>query len=219
MSLIIGLTGAAGAGKDTVAQMLTHVGWRSTAFANALYWEVSEHWHVDASLLMRRATKETPVPALAAGQCCVASWLHACSVEGHSLIEPRSARWLLQQWGTYRRAQRPDYWVRHVLAWIAAERGRHPTVPLIITDVRMGNEAAALRQLGAHIVRVHRPDATPLAEDTAGHVSEREAALITADADLVNDGSLAALADQTLRLVQALTARCSLATSTTPEAP
>lgn len=50
------------------------------------------------------------------------------------------------------------------------------------------------------MVRIHRPDAKPLAGATASHVSEQHHR-IRADADIVNDGSLEALAKAALRCV------------------
>ena len=52
---LIALCGAAGAGKDTVADMLPA---RKLAFADALYREVAEAWGVEQHVLRCRETKE-----------------------------------------------------------------------------------------------------------------------------------------------------------------
>ena len=54
---LIALCGAAGAGKDTVADMLPA---RKLAFADALYREVAQAWGVEQHVLRCRETKEKP---------------------------------------------------------------------------------------------------------------------------------------------------------------
>jgi hypothetical protein len=199
--LLLGLTGHVGTGKDTVGTILQTEGWRCTSFAEALRIEVASTWHVDPRLLTDRATKEVPLPSLAAGMVHSTDWLRWAAVQGHSLTSPRSPRWALQQWGSYRRSQRPLHWVEHVLVWLATLRRQHPHTSCVITDVRFTNEAEALRQRGGHIVRVHRPHTgQQLAPDTARHESEAHTQ-ITADADLVNDGSFYDLALEVRRVV------------------
>lgn len=197
--MLIGLTGAVGAGKDTVAAMLCGGGYYSVALADALRIEVAAAWRIDPRQLTDRQTKEQPQARLAVGHCENAHWLHMCSLAGHNLMEPRSPRWVLQHWGSFRRAANADHWVQHVRVWIEQQR-RHGIRDLVVTDVRYANEAAALRELGGHIVRVHRPDATPLTGDTARHESERHGE-IPADADIHNTGTLADLSAEVWRVV------------------
>jgi len=202
--LLLGLTGHAGTGKDTVGALLQAAGWHRASFAGALRMEVAEHWRVDPRLLVERATKEAAMPGMAAGMVHDADWLRWAAVQGHSLTTPRSPRWALQQWGSYRRCRRADYWVQHVHTWLATVARHDPNASRVITDVRYPNEAAALRALGGHIVRVHRPDgATQLAADTAAHDSERHLQ-IQADADMVNDGTVYDLALEVRRVVYLL---------------
>lgn len=199
--LLLGLTGHVGVGKDAVGAMLQGDGWRCTSFAAALRIEVASVWHIDPRLLTERATKEVPLPALAAGMVHSTDWLRWAAVQGHSLTTPRSPRWALQQWGSYRRDQNPVHWLQHVLVWLATERRHDPMARCVVTDVRYANEAEALRQHGGRIVRVHRPQAgRALAADTARHESEAHTQ-ITADADLVNDGSFFDLALEVRRVV------------------
>lgn len=209
--MLIGLTGAAGAGKDTAADILESAGWARCAFADALRGEVIYAYRVDPRALNRRDTKEQPVPALAIARASNASWRHHCTEQGLDAHAPRSARWTLQQWGEWRRGIRPDHWVRPVLAWVQMQRLYAAGVGVqVITDVRHANEAEALRALGGLIVRVHRLDnTTRLADDTALHASEQHLQ-IRADADVHNDSTRDALASELLRVLE------QLASATTP---
>jgi len=197
--MLIALTGAAGVGKDSVAHILSGGGYRSIALADALRVEVAEVWGVPISLFTARGLKETPVPTLRAGYGMRVEWLRWCALKGISLHEPRSPRWLLQQFGSFRRGQRPDYWIQHVRVWIGTQQaqGHHD---LVVTDCRYANEAAALREIGAQIVRVHRPGTQPLPVDTAQHESEQHTA-IEADGDIHNTGTLADLSAEVWRVV------------------
>ena len=135
-TVIIGLTGEAGAGKDSVAQALFGTGFRAIAFADALRAEVAEAWRVDVRMLIDRVLKETPLPALAIGMCNSPGFLRWAVHRGYGLHEPRSARWLMQHWGTeYRRGQDPGYWLRIVQAWLRRQLGLGNR-RLIVTDVR-----------------------------------------------------------------------------------
>jgi hypothetical protein len=192
---LIGLTGRPGSGKDSCAQALAAHGFQAIAFADALRQEVAAAWRVDLRMLTDRATKETALPALAIGRCGERCFVEWAVFHGHSLHEPRSPRWVLQRWGTeFRRGQTPDYWVRQVEGWVAQRPGPS-AAGVVITDVRMPNEAALVRQLGGHLLRVHRPDLPPMPPDTAGHDSEAHAAL-QVDGVIHNDGSLAALGEE-----------------------
>jgi len=203
---LLGLTGHAGTGKDTVGTLLQSAGWHTSSFAAALYVEVAEHWRIDIRLLTERAIKEVPQHALAAGAVHQVDWLRWVCCHGHSLTAPRSPRWALQQWGSFRRWQRADYWVRHVQVWLDVQALQHPGTSCVITDVRMPNEAEALRNRGGRIVRVHRPDgAAQLQPDTANHESEQHTQ-IHADADLANDGNVYDLALEVRRVVHLLQA-------------
>lgn len=68
--MIIGLAGAAGSGKDSVADVLVaECGFRRMAFADALYAEVSTAFNVPVEFLKNRETKEAPTSRLALRRC------------------------------------------------------------------------------------------------------------------------------------------------------
>lgn len=196
--LVIALTGAPDVGKDTVANFLSgQLGLPRIAFADALRREVSEAWRIDVRMLTERETKEWPILALAGGMCNEPGFLRWCLECGESLHEPRSPRWVLQNWASYQRRYDPTYYARIVNRWIGRQFGiGHNRI--VVTDLRDDVERTALDAFNLKVVRIHRPDAKPLPPETAGHSSERHHTL-KAHADIVNDGSLHALAEATVQ--------------------
>jgi cytidylate kinase len=192
---IIGLTGPAGCGKDTVALLLaTHLRFSALAFADALRSEVCNGFRIDLSLLTRRDLKEQPTAELALERCVDNAFIgvmlkHFCVNGEHAaqaLVVPRSARQIMQWWGTeYRRhTVREDYWTRTLQARVHIQQqgnkwcqARH-----VISDVRFDNEARAIRDMGGAIWQVKRPD---LAQDTA-HISETDGSRFKPDAIINN---------------------------------
>ena len=198
--LIIALTGRPGVGKDSIGDVLApQQGFARIAFADALRREVAEAWRIDLRMLTDRPTKELELPALAAGMCSDPAFMRWVADGGDSLTAPRSPRWALQRWASFKRRFMPDYYARIVERWIGRQLGSGWN-RIVVTDLRDPVEEAMLRRLGAKVVRVHRPELAALPSDTAMHVSEQHHR-IKADADILNDGSLQALADATLECV------------------
>jgi len=203
--LLIALTGHAGAGKDTAASFLVSAaGFQSIAFADAVRREIAAAWRIDERMLTDRSTKEWPIPALAVGMCGAPGFMAWCNCSGLSLTEPRSARWVMQNWGGWMVRTNRDHYALIVAHWVRRQIGTGWR-RLVVTDLRFPNEEATLRALAplakVQVVRVHRPGAgAALAADTAGHVSER-IDRIRADLDITNEGTLAGLAEQVLGLV------------------
>ena len=208
--MLIGLIGAPGAGKDTVASVLREAGFDCTAFASALREEVAEAWAIDDSMLTRRHTKELPLERLAAGRSNNAQWLAYVARQDWSLTQARSAHWVMQAWGEWRRLSNPEHWTASVAHWIRANRELLGVVNLVVTDVRHANEAELVRSAGGYLVRVHRPAHDVLTPETANHISEQHTAL-RVDDDIQNDGSIQQLAEETLRVWRRLHGRIMVA--------
>lgn len=201
---VIAFTGKTGAGKDSAAAVLhNHCQFETIAFGDALRREIAATWRIDERMLTHRPTKEWSIPALAVGMCSDPAFISWCFEAGESLHEPRSPRWVMQQWADFQRLYKPAHYASIVARWIIRQ------VSLgfrrfAVTDLRDPVEVAALRALGAQltVVRVHSRLATALSADTAQHSSERHQ--VTADFELQNDGSLQALRDSVLSLPPAM---------------
>ena len=189
--MIIGLTGAAGSGKDSVADILVlKHGFRRIAFADALYEEVSTAFNVPIDFLKNRETKEKPSVRLSLGRCMDGEFANVVRLVNHrgnrpigrSTI-PYSPRQILQWWGTdYRRAQCETYWIDKVRDRLLSGHGQG----WVITDVRFQNEADLVRELGGRLGLVTRPGVKPVAD----HVSEAFWQTCNPDILIRNDGDI-----------------------------
>lgn len=184
------LCGAAGAGKDTVADMLPA---RKLAFADTLYAEVAAAFDETVERLQRRNFKEMRQSSLALMHVDDEheDFLDFLAARGEvSLTEPRSPRQILQWWGDYRRAQDPDYFVNAARKEVFFHWAHES---IVITDVRFPNEAAMVRQLGGQIWQIRRPG---YEAGSTGHASDTDGSEFEPDLAIVNCGSLDYLRDQ-----------------------
>lgn len=196
--IVIGLTGDPGAGKDTVAELLTTRGYAAYAFADELRREVAHAWMLqDVAMFTDRAVKELKLSRLALDRCTSGAFVRWAALNGLDLEAPRSPRELLQHWGTYRREQDPDYWVKKLdqLVRQAVAGGQRK---FAIKDVRHTNELQWTHAMGGECWRVWRPDA--VANRTA-HRSCTELLDVTMDRIVHNDSTLAALATDVERVL------------------
>jgi hypothetical protein len=177
---IIGLTGFAGSGKDTVAEMLLdqYTGY-SRAFADPLRRAASEIFGLTMEQMTDRALKETPVE----------QW-------------NKTPREILQLMGTecMRNTFGPDVWVKRAekeLLILRELANKEPTEPdlLIWTDVRFAEEADWINKHGGVIVQVNRKDVGPVND----HVSDHGLESYFIDFFLPNNGNLKQLREKVNR--------------------
>lgn len=164
--MIIGICGAAGAGKGSVASILESRGFATLSFADPLYEAVSAITGLTVAELQDRSRKENTL-----------GWI-SCS--------PRR---LLQTLGT-------DWGrnMIHQEIWVMATMQRMlPGGDYCIPDVRFVNEAAAIRARGGVVWRVERPGHSLLAGAAAAHESERGIPDEYVDSVITNGGTLADL--------------------------
>lgn len=181
MTHLIGITGCARAGKDSFGAVLAKHGFKRTAFANALKSAVAYIANEDTNLYFDDDAKEEYTDAL-----------------------ETTRRMALQKVGSaIRNSLGPETWVRRVIrAWEA--QGKPATV---VTDVRYANEALAIRANGGLIVRVVRPG-SGLSGEAGQHESEAGLPDELVDIEVVNDGTLAELNQEALKIVRL----CSMGT-------
>lgn len=175
--MLIGLTGAAGAGKGSVANVLVaRYGFHELAFADPLYQAVSAITGMPVEWLKDRRNKEQPIP-----------WIG------------KSPRELLQLLGTDfgRKMVKESLWVDRAMG-AASECEK-----AVIADVRFDNEAEAVKDRGGVIWEVRRPTKSCLVGASAAHESEAGVSRMFIDLFLPNDGTLEDLAgavDAAMRL-------------------
>lgn len=168
---IIGLTGLAGSGKDSVRAVLEQHGYTGLAFADpirAMVRALFESAGISLLHMTARHLKEEPIPQL-----------------GFSYRQ--LAQTLGTEWG---RALGQDIWVKLATARMDELLGAtFGPVQFVISDVRFPNEAALIRSRGGQIWHVVRPGV----ERVRAHESEAHALAIPADYTILNDSTLDAL--------------------------
>ena len=103
-------------------------------------------------------------------------------------------RALLQDLGMAARKYNPNFWIEQIPWPTKGSRGSR--WPQVYTDVRFRNEADHVREHGGIIVRIVRPGL--IAEN---HESELKQCEVSADYEIVNDGSIEDLHKKILEIV------------------
>lgn len=171
--LVIGVSGAAGAGKDTAAKLLQgRYGFGLAVFAGPLKAGLCAMFGWDPKLLEDREWKETVIPDIG-----------------------KSPRQLMQTLGTEwgRNLVHPDLWMLLAERQIASAEARGlPGV--VFTDCRFPNEAKLVHKHGGVVLKIHRPGIGAV----AAHSSEAGLSHDLVDADVYNTGTASEL-DESLR--------------------
>lgn len=152
--MIIGLTGKAGAGKDTLAQALTYQGdFIVLKFADKLKDMLCVLLDCTRDELEDRQFKEAP----------------------HPMLNGNTPRYAMQTLGTEwgREMISPELWVDSLRSKIEFMQKRNPDrrINIVITDVLFPQEAQMIRELGGKVFEIHR-DKNLLDESASSHSSE-----------------------------------------------
>ena len=166
---IIGLTGHAGTGKDTVRAMLEQRGFVGLAFADPIRQMIRDLFSsngISEAYMDERALKEQPIPQLGL------SYRHLAQTLG-------------TEWG--RRCLGEGFWLNIASAYMADITNQtFGPLSFVISDVRFPNEAAWVKQRGGQLWRIVRHDAPPVRD----HDSERLIDSLPYDQRIVNDWTL-----------------------------
>lgn len=194
----LGLCGFAGAGKDTVADLLVrHAGFLKLAFAEPLKAELTEAFRVEPLLFSRPEMKTRPTSELALRNCTDKAYVNAALRKAfeadatlavsEELERPRTPRETMQLWGTeYRREQNPHYWTTALANRVAYARSELGASHVVVTDVRFANEVVRLRNLGGLLWQVQRPGV----EAGSTHASATDGSEFKPDAVVPNTGDV-----------------------------
>ena len=163
--ILIGLTGYAGSGKDTVRNIMETEGFVGLAFADGIRGMLRElltSAGIDDAYIDERTLKEAIIPEVGV------SYRHMAQSLG-------------TEWG---RNLRRDFWLRIAAAFVVDQMDAGET-HFVISDVRFENEAAYIRERGGVIWRVVRHHVAPVRD----HVSESGVLAIKADEVIFNEGN------------------------------
>lgn len=164
---LIGLAGAAGSGKDTVAEMiLDQVAGVRMAFADPLKRAAREIFGLTDEQMTKRDLKEQVIPY----------W----GLSPRQILQRLGTECIREQFGR-------DTWLKRAslsLAMVEANRPR-PSV-VVFADVRFQEEARWIQQHGGIVVQIHRPGV----QSVAGHSSEQGVPNELLDSLIVNAGGI-----------------------------
>ena len=143
--MLIGLTGKAGAGKDTAARYLrNHHGYKQTSFASALKCGIESMFDIDIETLEATHSKDDIIPSL------------GCSLR--KLYQTLGTDWGRNMIGI-------DIWIKQLHQQIE----RWPGTNVVVSDVRFENEAQYIRNQGGVIIHL----LSTRAPRTRKHISEQ----------------------------------------------
>lgn len=164
---LIGLTGYAGSGKDTVRNILEHRhDYDGIAFADPIrdmLTALLESCSITTDWLTERELKEKPIPEL-------------------GLSYRQMAQQLGTEWG---RALKESMWLDIAAAKVAMY-SQYNSPGIVISDVRFPNEAAWIRAQGGKIWTIVRPGIEPV----RAHASEDLIATLPYDYVIYNQGTI-----------------------------
>jgi hypothetical protein len=163
---LIGLTGFAGTGKDTVRAMLQDAGYTGFALADpirSMLRDLLLKSGISDQYIESRDLKEITIPSLGV------SYRHMAQSLG-------------TEWG---RSMDSDFWLRIAGSYLHKQQDAGGT-HFCVSDIRFANEAQWVRERGGVIWRIDRPDAAAV----RFHASEYAQLSIQPDLIIPNHGTV-----------------------------
>lgn len=183
---LIGLSGYAQTGKDTVGQILHDLyAFERVAFADKLK-ALALASNPNVGLVWQEHGKELRDPPISTLQECV-DW---DGWEGAKRL-PAVRRYLQNLGVAAREVFGPDFWVDQALKPPFSSR-------IVVTDVRFPNEWEAIKDYGGKVWRIDRPGV----ESVNAHISETALDAYSFDVRLYNESTIS---DLSLKVINALT--------------
>ncbi|MCR1347567.1 DUF2958 domain-containing protein [Acidithiobacillus ferrooxidans] len=192
---LVGLTGKPGAGKDTVADLLIAQSGHAIkiGFGDILYQEVSGAYGIPVEWLENRKMKDSPQSALSRSMCQNQDMQEV--LKNKDYTAPLSPRYVLQQWGDFRRAQNPDYLIHHVREQVQMALDSGSLVA--VSGMRTMPELALIQAMGGVTLRVRNPEVDQvlarvqsMGSAEANHPLENTLDDVPMNLEIVNDGTL-----------------------------
>jgi hypothetical protein len=177
---LIGITGKAGVGKDTLADYLVRQhGFHKYAFADPIKRACEAAFGFTPDQWGNREWKESPNVALAGGSPRAAQIAFGDGIRDYVGVDV----WINlmeREW-------------RHGSVCRTSPQDDCPTVcckqfHMVVSDVRRENEAAAILELGGSIIRITRPSPSPIKGVLANHSTERGLPGRLVQLEVANDG-------------------------------
>jgi len=171
---VIGITGLAGTGKDTVRTILEDAGYTGFAFADpirSMLRELLTSSNIDDKYMDSREFKEAIIPEL-------------------GVSYRQMAQTLGTEWG---RTLHPDLWLRLATSYMYGQMDAGGQ-QFCISDVRFENEAQWVRNHDGVVWHIERPGVEPVNT----HISEQGINAIKADAVIFNAGTVGELYHQVM---------------------
>lgn len=165
--MIIGISGKAGSGKDTIANIINNINSNAVTICfadsmkNALY-DCLCYFGIEGNDFYTNEGKNKQIP----------------------LLDNITIRELMQKFGTIIREEiHPDFWVKIFISKIKTLLLHKLTV--VTPDVRFPNEKKAIEDIGGIVIRVERPSIK-----TMDHISETALDNSKFYYTILNDGTL-----------------------------
>ncbi len=158
--IVIGLVGAVGSGRKTVANILSSIdpGFCKCSFADFIWAEAINAFGVSSDLFTNSNLESRKDPALAIVRCGDVEFIERMTALSYNLIEFRTPAEILHLWGTeYRRNQDPEYWAEQLSAFIH-EKIKSGIRRFVVPDLQFIDDIELIIKMRGEVWLIRRED-------------------------------------------------------------